>query len=103
VQPFNTGPLIDQNGRYARFEILVNQSMFDTILTRSSTTSRRSRASKTVVFDCGNATTKHVGAIMVKAAWKILSPAEKAGGRFHTVEALIYTPQSTNPPIAEKC
>src|SRR5262249_39459085 len=32
VQPLKTGPLIDQNGRYARFEILVNRPMFQAIL-----------------------------------------------------------------------
>ena len=31
-QPFNTGPLIDQNGNYTRYEILVNKPMFDYIL-----------------------------------------------------------------------
>ena len=28
-QPFNTGPLPDQNGIYTRFQILINKSMFD--------------------------------------------------------------------------
>ena len=31
-QPFNTGPLIDQNGNYTRYDILVNKPMFDYIL-----------------------------------------------------------------------
>ena len=103
VQPFNTGPLIDQNGRYARFEILVNQSMFNTIFTGKLYNKQAQQSVTSVVFDCGDQTAKQVGAIMVKAAWKILSPAEIAGGRFHTVQAVIYTPPSTNPVIAEKC
>ena len=31
-QPFKTGPLIDQNGNYALFDILLNQQMFDYIV-----------------------------------------------------------------------
>src|SRR5262245_23564573 len=31
-QPFKTGPLIDQNGNYAVFDILMNQPMFDYIV-----------------------------------------------------------------------
>ena len=34
-QPFNTGPIIDQNGVFTRFEILVNKTMFDYILSNS--------------------------------------------------------------------
>ena len=103
VQPFNTGPLIDQNGRYARFEILVNESMFDTILGQKLYSKQAQQGITSVVFDCGSPKTKQVGAIMVKAAWKILSDAEKKSGRFHTVQALIYTPPMANPPVAEKC
>ena len=34
-QPFNTGPIIDQNGVFTRFQILVNKTMFDYILGNS--------------------------------------------------------------------
>ena len=30
-QPFKTGPLIDQHGNYALFDILMNQKMFEYI------------------------------------------------------------------------
>lgn len=103
TQPFKTGPLIDQNGRYARFEILVNQSMFDTIFAQKLYNKQAQQGITSVVFDCGNPTTQQVGAIMVKAAWKILSADEIASGRFHTAAAVIYTPATTNPPTPEKC
>lgn len=103
IQPFNTGPLIDQNGRYARFDILVNQSMFDTIVANKLYNKAAQKNITSVVFDCGDAAKQLVGAIMVKSAWKILSPAEIKSGRFHTLQALIYTPPSTNPPIKENC
>jgi hypothetical protein len=31
-QPFDTGPLIDQHGRYVHYEILINKPMFDFIV-----------------------------------------------------------------------
>lgn len=105
TEPFKTGPLIDQNGRYARFEIVVNEAMFDTIVT-SKLYSKQGQATATnVVFPCGSAkaTPPTVGAIMVKASWKILTDDEKKSGRFHLIEAIVYTPPSQNPPIVEKC
>lgn len=102
IQPFGTGPLIDQQGRYARFEILVNQSIFDTIFNQKLYSKQAQQSAGVAVFECGNTTTKSVGAIMVKAAWKLLSAEEKASKRFHSVQAVVYTPASQVPPISEK-
>lgn len=103
IQPFGTGPLIDQQGRYARFEILVNQSMFDTIFNQKLYNKQAQQSAGATVFECGSTTTKRVGAITVKAAWKLLSAEEKASNRFHSVQAVVYTPASQVPPISEKC
>ncbi|MCF3650101.1 hypothetical protein [Synoicihabitans lomoniglobus] len=103
VQPFDTGPLIDQNGRYARFEILLNESMFDTIVNQKLYNKAAQASIDSVVFDCGDTTTQQVGAIMVKASWKILNETEITSGRFHKVKALIYTAPMDNPKIDEKC
>lgn len=103
VQPFNTGPLIDQNGHYARFEILVNKSMFDTIFDQQLYSRKAQKTAGDIVFNCSDEDSKQMGAMMVKAAWKVLSAAEETSGRFHTVRALLYTPPSQNPPIAEEC
>jgi hypothetical protein len=105
TQPFKTGPLIDQNGRYARFEIVINQAMFDSIVA-NKLYSRQGQATATkVVFPCSTASPSpgNVGAIMVKASWKILTEEEKKSGRFHTTQAIVYTPPSNNPPVEEKC
>lgn len=102
TQPFNTGPLIDQNGRYAHFEILVNQSMFDTIFHQKLYSKQAQQSVKSVVFECGDPDANKVGAIMAKAAWKYLSASEIDSGRFHAVKAVIYTPPSQDPVIEEK-
>lgn len=103
VQPFNTGPLIDQNGRYARFEILINRPMFQAILDGQLYSKQGQQAAGKVVFPCGSKQTGEVGAIVVKAAWKLLTDSEARSGRFHTATAVIDTPASTDPPVAEKC
>jgi hypothetical protein len=105
TQPFKTGPLIDQNGRYARFEIVVNQPMFDSIVADKLFSKQNQRSATKVVFPCGSATTTPptVGAITVKASWKILSDEEKKNGHFHMTEAIVYTPPSDEPPVTEKC
>lgn len=106
VQPFDTGPLIDQNGRYARYEILVNKPMFEYIL-QNNLYSKKGQAAftSTVQFPEGNVssgTTGTVGAIMVKAAWKVIGQGDDPTA-FHTADALVYTPPSAEPKIAESC
>lgn len=103
VQPFDTGPLIDQNGAYARFEIVVNRNMFDYILGNTLYSKAGQQAfSGTVKFPCGANGTSQVGAIMVKAAWKVMGKGDDPA-RFHTTRALVYTPASSNPPVTQSC
>lgn len=100
-QPFNTGPLIDQNGVYTRYEILVNKPMFDYILSNTLYSKVGQKVfSGAVKFPCGVLGGAE-GAIMVKSSWKIIDPSEKA--RFHTANVLVYTPASTNPKYAASC
>lgn len=105
TQPFKTGPLIDQNGRYARFEIVVNEPMFDSIVTNKLYSKQGQSTATKVVFPCSDpkADPPTVGAIMVKASWKILSDEEKKSGRYHMTDAIVYTPPTNNPPVTEKC
>jgi len=100
-QPFNTGPLIDQNGNYTRYEILVNKPMFDNILSNTLYSKAGQKVfSGTVKFPCGVLNGPE-GAIMVKSSWKVISPADKS--RFHTQTVLVYSPASQNPKYAASC
>jgi hypothetical protein len=100
-QPFNTGPLIDQYGNYTRFEILVNKPMFDYILQNTLYSKAGQKVfSGGVKFPCGVLNGPE-GAIMVKAAWKVINPAGK--NKFHTQTVLVYSPASQNPKYAASC
>lgn len=119
-QPFDSGPLIDIHGYYSRFEITVNQEMYQYTLD-NRLYSREGQAAfaadgKTVDFPCGCTAASAAagqcadggqqGAIMVKAAWKILDteatpPDDPA--TFHTAHAVVYTPaQGDQPPTCDK-
>jgi len=107
VEPFDTGPLIDQNGKYARFEILVNEDMFNDIVNKKlySKAGQEARGGH-VIFTCGSklgANPRIQGSIMIKASWKVLAPDEKAAGKFHTADCLVHTTESKVPKIEEHC
>ena len=105
-QPFNTGPIIDQHGVFTRFQIVVNKTMFDYILSNSLYSKAGQKAfTPPVNFTSGSidSTGKTLveGAIMVKTAWKVIAPADKA--RFHSENVLVYTPASENPKYPARC
>jgi hypothetical protein len=108
-QPFESGPLIDQEGRYARFEILMNRDMFEYIVGNDLYNIEGQVKAKSTVFPCGTIAADPVnhldvrdGAIVVKAAWKILTDEEVKSGRFHVREAVIYSPKEKDIPHEEQ-
>jgi len=89
-QPFLTGPLIDQNGQYSRFEIAMNKVMFDYIDQHKLYNIEGQQSfTDTVMFPQGNNDTKTHGAVMVKASWKILGKGDDTS-RFHKIKATIH-------------
>lgn len=111
IQPFKSGPLVDQAGQYTRNEIVVNEPMFDDIFGNGlySVEGQQvffANAQNRVAFSCGSNSTKQVGSIMVKASWKVLDGNDRPED-FHTVDALVYTPGNDDPNkgpvIPESC
>lgn len=103
TEPFDTGPLVDLNRAFTRFEIVVNREMFDYIVANQLYSQAGQQAFKgTVQFPCGGAAGAGVGAVMIKAAWKVLGEGDDPS-RFHTSKALVYTPATANPPVQESC
>jgi hypothetical protein len=114
-EPFKTGPLIDQQGNYAIFDILMNKSMFDYIqqhnLQSKAGQQSKENASLKVDFPAGankdqpghaNMPSGDPGAVMIKVSWKVLdSPAERQN--FHTVDALVLMPFRPDEPGKRPC
>ncbi|MFI5021626.1 MAG: cytochrome C [Alphaproteobacteria bacterium] len=105
-QPFKSGPLIDQNGHYALFVILMNRPMFEYIVDNQLYSRKGQEAfAKTVEFPTGSNTAPAggtIGAVMIKGAWKILGSGDDRA-RFHAVDALIYTPASPDGKAPATC
>lgn len=94
TQAESVAPLIDQRGRYARYEIRASFETFNYIVDNQFY-SADAQIGKLIDFPVQIGKTP--GAIFVKAAWKVLSNAEELSGRFHTARAFMYTPSETNP------
>lgn len=96
-EPFKTGPLIDQQGHYAIFDILMNRQMFNYITANHLNTKAGQAANSnlSVDFPAGDNSKSEFGAFMLKVSWRILSPGEIQAKNFHTVDALVLTPPGT--------
>lgn len=102
-EPFQTGPLIDQNGQYTRFEILTNQTMFDFIRTNNLYSKAGQKAfSQDVSFPSSNTATKAVGSIMLKAAWVVMGGKYNAN-QFFTSDALVYNNPEEQAGVKPAC
>jgi hypothetical protein len=112
-EPFKTGPLIDQQGHYAIFDILMNRQMFDYITKNHLNTKdgQKSAANSGLFVDFRpghNNTTPStldgtLGAFMLKVSWKILSPDEIQAKNFHMVKALVLMPRvPPDDPMAKR-
>jgi hypothetical protein len=114
-EPFKTGPLIDQQGNYALFDILMNKQIFDYMLAHKlySKKAQEDAASAALKVDFpsgfnpdkGKTDGGDPGAVMIKVSWKVIE-SEKDKERFHTVDALVLMPRhegkSEPPPCLRK-
>jgi hypothetical protein len=113
-EPFKTGPLIDQQGHYAIFDILMNRQMFkyitDNHLNTKAGQMNAANSGLFVDFPPGHNNTAGkldgtFGAFMLKVSWKILSPDQIQAKNFHMVNALVLMPpgdpKAKRPCLAE--
>lgn len=102
-EPFKTGPLIDQNGQYARFAIMTNESMFNYILTNKIYSKEGQKIfNADANFPASSTTTQQLGSIMIKTAWV------KMGGKydpakFYTTYALVYNNPAEEAGVKPSC
>lgn len=122
-EPFKTGPLIDQQGRYAIFDILMNRQMFEYIRLHHLYSREGQQAPDNfdlaVDFPVGQnpqeekpaqngrpaqkAIVADTGAFMLKVSWKILGPDEPRPDSFHQVKALVLMPPPIDPKTKRLC
>ena len=103
-EPFKTGPLIDQQGHYAIFDILMNRQMFEYITVNHLNTKagQAANADLTVDFPPGQNAGAAFGSFMLKVSWKILTPEEIAAKTFHMRRALVLMPPSEKRPCLDR-
>ena len=92
------GPLIDQFGRYVRYEVRHNRKYYDYVLSNKlylrDELDRQHRWPKPRVdFPISNPSAKQYGAMEVKAAWKVLDEKDDAS-RYYTTDAVIFNPKT---------
>lgn len=92
IEPDGHGPLIDQHRRYVRYQISVNQAMYDYIRSNDLYSAEGLAEAGSIEFPEGSIPKKTVGAISLKAAWKILDSSESPA-RFHTSRVFVYDPK----------
>jgi len=90
-----TAPLIDQRGYYARYEIRFNYPTFNYVNAHQY---YLASAQEGQSFDLPTQQGSAPGAILLKAAWKVLSPDEVTSKRFHEAAAFMYTPANGTVP-----
>lgn len=102
-EPFRTGPLIDQNGHYTRYEILTNEPMFDYIINNKLYSKQGQQDfGQNADFPVSQKSKSQTGAIMVKAAW--VKMGEKFDAKkFHTSTALVYNNPAENQGTKGSC
>jgi hypothetical protein len=108
-QPFKSGPLIDQNGNYALFDILMNREMFQFIRDNGLYNKQgQERFPGEVDFARGAngggplRLPQGIGAIMVKVSWKVLANDDERS-KFHSIEGLIFTRDKSGDEESGTC
>lgn len=88
-------PLVDQNNAYVYFDVRFNKAQYDFIRGEDGQENTWRYLSKNLIGDnfpvvMPESTKDTVGALMLKGAWKQLSPSEIDGKRFYTTQAKVY-------------
>lgn len=96
VNEANAGPLIDSNGNYVRYEILLNSTEYNTIIAPNNQWYLSNNIPLQVSFPSSTSSPAAYGALEVKAAWRELVPGKDDVSRYYSVSASILDPGS--PP-----
>jgi len=92
------GPLVDQNGNLVVYEIRINEVMFNDIVDKKAWNMSHDQLTCSGKYATKGCTPFEFskGAIEAKAAWKMLTDAEKKSGKFFVRDLLVYIPADDN-------
>ncbi|POF32390.1 hypothetical protein [Roseibium marinum] len=119
IQANRMGPVVDQNGQYARFALNFNETMYDYVVDNTLYTPEGQEAFDTNDPDHSGSPLQwprgaysedvvedDIGSIMVKAAWKILGGTDDPT-RFHRISAYVHNAAGgafgQEPTVEESC
>lgn len=88
-------PLVDQNNNYARFDVRYNQPFYDFVRGQDSVQTSwlyllANLTAQEPVSMPASAAPSTVGAFMMKASWRELTPGDVQGNRYYTLKAMVY-------------
>jgi hypothetical protein len=93
-------PLVDQNGRFVRYEVRVNKDEYNYIMAKSLWSragQNRFPKDSVISFPAGPIPQYgSIGAMEFKAAWKIMGPGDDPS-RFYTIKAIVYNDDNLDP------
>jgi hypothetical protein len=90
------GPLVDQNGRFVRYEVRINQDEYNYITTNNlwnQAGQNKYTQDSLINMPAGPSTFGPAGAMEFKAAWKILGKGDDTN-KFYTITAIVYNNDS---------
>lgn len=82
------GALTDKNGRFVRYEIRMNQDEYNYIV-KNNLWNKAGQAGKTISFPMGKSAYGPVGAMEIKAAWKVLGAGDDPT-KFYNIQAIVF-------------
>jgi hypothetical protein len=82
------GALTDKNGRFVRYEIRMNQDEYNYIV-QNNLWNKAGQAGKTISFPEGKTSLGPVGAMEIKAAWKVLGAGDDPA-KFYNIQAIVF-------------
>ena len=93
------GALVDQNGRFVRYEVKMNQTEY-TYITQNELWDSAGQSNFKGAVDFPGGTAPGVGCIEIKAAWKVMGAGDDTT-KFYRIKAIVFNDaEGNNPSVA---
>lgn len=89
-------PIVDQNGRFARYSVVVGYDEYNFIKAKSLFTRAGQASAGDITFPSSDPSTNNQGGLELKAAWKVMGPGDNPSN-FYTQQAIVYNDQDGQP------